>query len=192
MDIEKTKLDGVLLITPQVFSDARGFFLESWSERAFEAAGLVCRFVQDNHSYSARRGTLRGLHMQLGSWSQTKLAWCVQGGVLDVAVDLRPDSPSYRKWVAVELTAQNKRRILVPKGFGHGFLTLTDDVEFMYKVDSPYCPEAECAIRWNDPELRIGWGIADPILSDKDRASPVLREAEALLRRENTGFQDKG
>lgn len=188
MDVQKTKLEGVLLITPRVFSDARGFFLESWSERAFKEAGITCHFVQDNHSYSARQGTLRGLHMQLGPWAQTKLAWCVRGEVLDVVVDLRPDSPLYRRWVMVELTAQNKRRILIPRGFGHGFLTLSDHVEFMYKVDTPYCPEAECNIRWNDSELGINWGTSAPILSDKDRAAPALREVEALLRRENVGF----
>lgn len=188
MDIQKTNLDGVFLITPDVRLDARGFFLESWSERAFEAAGLVSRFVQDNHSYSARRGTLRGLHMQLGPWAQTKLAWCTRGAVLDVAVDLRPDSPSYKRWISAELTAQNKRRILVPRGFGHGFLTLCDQVEFMYKVDHTYHPESECAIQWNDPELGIVWGTDDPILSDKDRAAAALRETEELLRRENTGF----
>lgn len=188
MNIEKTELDGVLLITPQVFSDSRGFFLESWSESAFGDAGLPHRFVQDNHSYSARRGTLRGLHMQLRPWAQTKLAWCIRGAVLDVAVDLRPDSPSYKQWIAVELTAQNKRRILIPQGFGHGFLTLSDHVEFMYKVDNPYCPEAERVIRWNTPELGIDWGTADPILSDKDRAAPMLWEIEVLLCRENTGL----
>lgn len=188
MNIEKTDLDGVLLITPQVFSDSRGFFLESWSERTFAEAGLPCCFVQDNHSYSARQGTLRGLHMQLRPWAQTKLAWCVRGAVLDVAVDLRPDSPSYKRWISVELTAQNKRRILIPQGFGHGFLTLSDHVEFMYKVDQPYHPEAERAIRWNTSELGIDWGTADPILSDKDNAAPALWEIEEQLCRENTGL----
>lgn len=188
MDIQKTELDGVLLITPEVYSDARGFFLESWSERTFEEAGLSYHFVQDNHSYSVRRGTLRGLHMQLGSWAQSKLAWCVRGEALDVAVDLRPESPSYRQWVAVELTAQNRRRILIPRGFAHGFLTLSDHVEFMYKVDSPYCPDAECAIRWDDPELGIHWRTDVPVLSDKDRTAPALRAVETLLLRENAGF----
>lgn len=188
MEIQKTNLDGVFLITPDVRSDERGFFLESWSERDFERAGLVSRFVQDNHSYSARRGTLRGLHMQLGPWAQTKLAWCTRGAVLDVAVDLRPDSPSYKQWTLVELSAQNKRRILIPQGFGHGFLTMCDHVEFMYKVDHPYHPETECAIRWNDPELGIGWGVDAPILSDKDRTAAALCQKEELLRRENIGF----
>ena len=183
MDIQKTELDGVLLITPEVYSDARGFFLESWSERTFEEAGLSYHFVQDNHSYSVRRGTLRGLHMQLGSWAQSKLAWCVRGEALDAVVDLRPDSPSYRKWVTVELTAQNRRRILIPRGFGHGFLTLSDHVEFMYKVDRPYCPAAECTIRWNDPEIGVDWGIETPILSEKDSRSPFLKDAV-------TGFEE--
>lgn len=188
MDVQRTELDGVLLITPRVFSDARGFFLESWSEQTFAEAGLPCRFVQDNHSYSACRGTLRGLHMQVGRWAQTKLAWCVRGAVLDVAVDLRPDSPWYKKWTAVELSAENMRRILIPQGFGHGFLTLTDHVDFMYKVDNPYCPKAERVVRWNTPELGIKWGVMDPILSEKDRAAPTLWEAEELLCRENTGL----
>lgn len=188
MNIAKTELHGVLLITPQVFSDSRGYFLESWSERAFREAGLPNHFVQDNHSYSLQKGTLRGLHMQMQPWAQTKLAWCVRGAVLDVAVDLRPDSPSYKQWTAVELTAKNKRRILIPQGFGHGFLTLSDHVEFMYKVDNFYHPEAEQVIRWNTPELGIDWGTTEPILSDKDRAAPALREIEVLLCRENIGL----
>lgn len=188
MEIQKTNLDTVLLITPEVFSDSRGFFLESWSERVFKEAGLGYHFVQDNHSYSARQGTLRGLHLQLGQWAQTKLAWCIRGEVLDVVVDLRPDSPSYKRWTAVKLTAQNKRRILIPRGFGHGFLTLSDHVEFLYKVDRPYCPEMECTVRWDDPELGISWGTKAPILSDKDGTAPFLGAVEVSLRKKNMGF----
>ena len=177
MEITKTKLDGVVIIEPAVFGDKRGFFMESWSKRAFAEAGLDYDFVQDNHSASTVKGTLRGIHFQRGEAAQAKLVRCTKGAVLDVVVDLRPNSPTYKQWVGVELSADNKRQLLIPRGFGHAFLTLTDEVEFMYKADNFYAPEADGGIRWNDPELAIDWGIDEPILSAKDQSSPWLKEA---------------
>ena len=183
MKFIETELAGVFIVEPAVFGDHRGFFMEIWSERAFEEAGLHYRFVQDNHSYSSEKGTLRGIHFQKGEKSQAKLVRCVRGSVLDVAVDLRPSSPNYRRWVGVELTEKNKRQLLIPRGFGHAFLTLTDEVEFLYKADNPYAPEADGGIRWSDPDLGIIWGITRPVLSEKDRNAPFLKDAE-------TGFEE--
>jgi len=177
MNFVKTDIPGVVIVEPKVFGDNRGFFMESWSKRAFEEAGLNYDFVQDNHSSSTGRGTLRGIHFQRGDKAQTKLVRCARGAVLDVAVDLRSDSATYKKWVAVELSAENKRQLLIPRGFGHGFVTLTDDVEFLYKADNYYAPEADGGIRWNDPELAVDWGIRDPILSQKDQNNPWLKDA---------------
>lgn len=151
--------------------------MESWSERAFAEAGLNYTFVQDNHSSSTVKGTLQGIHFQRGDKAQAKLVRCVRGRVLDVAVDLRPGSPTYKKWVAVELSEENKRMVMIPRGFGHGFVTLTDNVEFLYKADNPYAPESEGGIRWNDPELDIDWGLQNPVLSDKDKVNPFLKDA---------------
>lgn len=178
MKIIKTELEGVLILEPVVHGDHRGFFLESWSRRDMEEAGLFYDFVQDNHSFSAQKGTLRGVHFQRGDKAQAKLVHCIRGAVLDVAVDLRPDSPSYKRWTAVELSAENRKQILIPRGFGHAFLTLTDDVEFLYKADNYYAPGAEGGIRWNDPELGILWGISDPILSEKDAKAPFLKDSD--------------
>ena len=177
MKFTKTDLDGVYIVEPAVFGDHRGFFMESWSEREFEKEGLHYNFVQDNHSSSSVKGTLRGIHFQRGDKAQAKLVRCVKGAVLDVAVDLRPDSPTYKKWVAVELSAENKKQLLIPRGFGHGFVTLTDDVEFLYKADNFYAPEADGGIRWNDPEIGVDWGVENPILSQKDENAPLLRDA---------------
>ena len=177
MNFIPTKLDGVWIVEPKVFGDHRGFFMESWSKRAFEEAGLHYDFVQDNHSSSTVKGTLRGIQFQKGDKAQAKLVRCVKGAVLDVAVDLRPSSPTYKQWVGVELSAENKRQLLIPRGFGHGFVTLTDDVEFLYKADNFYAPEADGGIRWNDPELAVEWGVENPILSKKDSESPFLKDA---------------
>ena len=181
MEFIPTKLEGVYIVEPKVFGDERGFFLESWSRRDFEDAGLFYDFVQDNHSRSARKGTLRGIHFQRGASAQAKLVRCVRGAVLDVAVDLRRESPTYKQWVAAELSAENHRMLLIPRRFGHGFLTLTEDVEFLYKADNYYDPAADGGIRWNDPELAVKWGVTDPILSKKDQTSPFLREIEESL-----------
>ena len=177
MNFIKTKIEGLVIVEPKVFGDHRGFFMESWSERAFAEAGLNYTFVQDNQSSSTVKGTLRGIHVQRGDKAQAKLVRCVRGRVLDVAVDLRPGSPTYKKWVAVELSEENKRMVMIPRGFGHGFVTLTDNVEFLYKADNPYAPESEGGIRWNDPELNIDWGLQNPVLSDKDKVNPFLKDA---------------
>jgi dTDP-4-dehydrorhamnose 3,5-epimerase len=181
MKVTETKLPGVVILTPKVFGDHRGFFMESWSRRKMEEAGLLYDFVQDNHSSSTVKGTLRGIHFQQGEWSQAKLVRCTRGAVLDVAVDLRKSSPTYTQWVGVELSEANKQQLLIPRGFGHGFVTLTDDVEFMYKADNYYAPQADGGIRWNDPDIGVDWGIDDPILSDKDIKNPFFKEIADVL-----------
>ena len=182
MKITKTALDGVVIIEPQVFEDARGYFFESWNKAKMEEAGLNYDFIQDNQSKSCY-GTIRGIHFQKGEFSQAKLVRVLQGTVLDVAVDLRKDSKTFGQHVAVELSAENNRQLMIPRGFGHGFVTLTDHVEFLYKADNYYAPEADGGIRWNDPELGIDWGVTDPVLSEKDTKSPFLKDAV-------TGFED--
>ena len=172
MDIIKTKIDGVYVLIPRVFGDYRGFFMESWSKKTMDEAGLFYDFVQDNHSLSTVKGTLRGIHFQKGDKSQAKLGRVVTGAVLDVAVDLRHDSPTYKQWVGVELSAENKKQLLIPRGFGHGFVTLTDHVEFLYKADNYYAPEADGGIRWNDPDIGVEWGLQ--ILSSVKKIKRIL------------------
>lgn len=176
MKVTKTDLEGVLILEPRVFGDARGWFMETWSARKFEAAGLNFEFVQDNQSYSAQRGTLRGLHYQRAPFAQAKLVRCTRGKLLDVAVDIREGSVTFAKWVAVELTADNKKQLLIPRGFAHGFITLTDDVEIQYKADNFYSPECDGNIRWDDAQIGIDWGFAPTILADKDAKAPTLKE----------------
>ena len=178
MKITKTKLEGVVIIEPDVFGDNRGFFMESWNKKKMVEAGLDYDFVQDNHSKSTVKGTLRGIHFQKGDKAQAKLVRCVKGAVLDVAVDLRRNSPTFKQWVGVELSEENKKQLLIPRGFGHGFVTLTDDVEFLYKADNYYAPAADAGIRWNDPDIGVGWGVENPILSEKDKNNPFLKNAE--------------
>lgn len=178
MKIEKTSLEGVCIITPQVFGDNRGWFTESYNAEKFKQIGIDTVFVQDNHSYSAQKGTLRGLHFQNGPMAQTKLLRCIRGKILDVAVDLRKGSPNYKKWVGVELSAENKKMIFIPKGFAHGFLTLSEDVEVQYKVDNFYSREHDRSVRFNDPEIAIDWGEINPILSDKDLNAPLLKDSD--------------
>ena len=175
----ETALPGVYVIEPQVFGDARGYFMETWSTRNFEELGLHYDFVQDNQSYSAQKGILRGIHFQKDPWSQAKLVRVNRGAVMDVAVDLRKGSPTYKKWVAVELSAENKRMLMIPRGFGHGFKTLTDDVEFIYKVDNLYNKECDRGIRFDDPEIGVDWGeVRRELLSAKDTSSPLLRDSD--------------
>ena len=178
MNVIETKLAGVVIVEPQVFGDHRGWFMESWSQKTMADNGLNVNFVQDNQSYTARKGTLRGIHFQQYPMAQTKLVRVTRGAVMDVAVDLRKDSPTYRQWVAVELSAENRKQLLIPQGFGHAFLTLTDDVEFVYKCDNFYSKEHDRNIRFDDPELGVEWGIADPILSEKDAAAPFLKDSD--------------
>lgn len=181
MKITKTKLDGVVIIEPDVFGDNRGFFMESWSQRKMEDAGLFYSFVQDNHSMSSAKGTLRGIHFQKSDKAQAKLVRCIRGAVLDVAVDLRHDSPNYKQWEAVILSEDNKKQLLIPRGFGHGFVTLTDKVEFLYKTDNYYAPEAESGIRWDDPDIGVDWGIENPILSEKDKNALYLKDIDVIF-----------
>ena len=184
MKVIKTDLAGVYILEPQVFGDHRGWFSETWSRRDFEDTGLNYDFVQDNHSYSAHKGTLRGLHFQRGDASQAKLVRCTRGAIRDVAVDLRHESETYLQWTAVELSAENHRELLIPRGFAHGFVTLTDDVEFLYRVDNFYAPETEGCIRYDDPDLAVDWGLdpgVQPILAAKDAAAPYLSELGILF-----------
>ena len=179
MNVIKTDVPDVYILEPRVFGDHRGWFMETWSQKKMQDAGFDYHFVQDNQSYSAQKGTLRGLHYQKGDAAQAKLVRCGKGAVLDVAVDLRKGSPTYKKWVAVELSAENKRQLLIPRGFAHGFLTLTDDVEFLYKEDNLYAPQTDRNIIWNDPEIGIEWPISNPELSAKDKAGQALADLPA-------------
>lgn len=178
MKVIETEIKDLYMIEPQVFGDSRGWFMESWSQKKMEEAGLFYNFVQDSHSFSEKKGTLRGLHFQKGSSSQAKLVRCVRGAVLDVAVDLRKNSKTYKKWVGCILSEENKKQFLIPRGFAHGFLTLTDNVEFVYKADNYYDPQSDRNIIWNDEEINVDWGIENPILSEKDKKAPKLSESD--------------
>lgn len=178
MRVLNTDIEGVVIVEPKVFGDERGYFMESFSERDFEAhTGLKVRFVQDNESCS-KRGVLRGLHFQKEPYAQAKLVRVVRGRVLDVAVDIRPESPTFGKYVMTELSGDNHRQMFIPKGFAHGYVVLEDDTVFQYKCDEYYHPEAEGGIAWNDPQIGIKWGIEerDVILSEKDKNRPLLSE----------------
>ena len=173
----ETSIPGVVIIEPTVFGDARGYFFESWSQRDFDAAVAPIRFVQDNESRSTY-GVLRGLHFQKGEFAQSKLLRVVKGRVLDVAVDIRPESPTFGKHVSVELSEDNHRQLFIPRGFAHGFVVLSKDAVCQYKCDCFYHKESEAGIAWNDPALGIDWKIPveDIILSDKDRRNPLLKD----------------
>ena len=176
MKATETNLKGVYIIEPKVFGDARGWFMESWSKQKFESIGINADFVQDNHSFSATKGTLRGLHYQINPMAQAKLLRCTKGSVFDVAVDIRKNSPQYAKWTGVVLSAENKKQLFIPRGFAHGFITLTDDVEVQYKADNYYAPHYDGNIRWDDPEIAIEWPLEPTVLSDKDKNAPFLKE----------------
>lgn len=177
---KETCIDGVYIIEPRVFGDSRGWFYESYSAKAFAEIGIDTVFVQDNRSYSAKKGTLRGLHCQKAPAAQAKLVSCTRGEIIDVAVDIRKDSPTYMKHVKVNLSAENKLMLYIPKGCLHGFAALTDDVELSYKVDEFYSPENDRSIRFDDPVIGIDWGETNPILSDKDKNAPLLRDSDVL------------
>ena len=178
MNIIKTELPGVLIIEPQVHGDNRGWFAETYSYADLKNGGLDVTFVQDNHSMSAAVGTLRGLHFQNNPKAQSKLVRCTRGRLLDAIVDIRKDSPSYKKWITVELSEENKKMVFVPKGFAHGFLTLAENTEIQYKVDEYYSPEHDRGIRYNDPEIGVDWGDVSPVLSAKDTNSPFLKDSD--------------
>ena len=174
-----TKLPGVCILEPVVHGDSRGYFMETYSTSAFAEVGIDAVFVQDNQSYSSQKGILRGIHFQNAPMAQAKLVRVTKGAVLDAAVDLRKGSPTYRQWVTVELSAENKRMLFIPRGFGHGFVTLTDDVEFCYKVDNLYSRECDRGIRYNDPAIGVDWGEVNPaLLSQKDTSSPLLEDSD--------------
>lgn len=178
MRVFESNLTGVKLIEPKSFGDARGFFMESYNEELFRSIGIDQKFIQDNHSLSKDAGVLRGLHYQLNPKAQSKLIRVVTGAIYDVVVDIREGSPTFGKWEGYILSEHNKRQLFVPKGFAHGFCTITNDVNVQYKVDEYYSPEHDRGIMWDDPELRIQWPLTEPILSDKDKAHPILNQAE--------------
>lgn len=179
MNFKKTNLKGVTVIEPSVNGDHRGWFMEAYNSKLFYDAGIEINFVQDNHSFSATKGTLRGLHYQLNPRAQIKLVRCTRGAIYDVVVDIRKGSSTYGEWFGVELSEKNKKQLLVPKGFAHGFMTVTNDAEVQYKVDELYSPKDDRGIVWNDSSIGIKWPIdIQPILSDKDKNAPSLNEAE--------------
>ena len=178
MEYKQTDIEGVYIIEPRVFTDPRGYFVEAWKKAEFEEHIGKMDFIQDNESKSSR-GVLRGLHYQQGEWSQAKLVRVIKGRVLDVAVDIRRSSPTFGRHVAVELSEDNKLQLLIPRGFAHGFLVMSDEAVFTYKVDNAYAPHAEAGILWNDPVLGINWPIrADEVItSEKDMKQPLLKDA---------------
>ncbi|XPV77100.1 MAG: dTDP-4-dehydrorhamnose 3,5-epimerase [Desulfovibrio sp.] len=179
MQVEKTNLDGVLLIKPKVWGDKRGYFLETWQKERYEAAGLTMPFVQDNHSHSTK-GILRGLHFQRTK-PQGKLVSVSLGEVYDVAVDIRPDSPTFGQWYGAMLTEENQHQLWIPPGLAHGFVVVSDIAHFHYKCTEYYFPEDEGAIRWNDTDLGVEWPVSDPLLSEKDENAPSWKSVQKSL-----------
>ncbi len=174
-------LPGVVLLEPAVHRDERGWFMESYVLERMKAKGVDVTFVQDNHSFSLHRGTLRGLHFQNEPMAQSKLVRCTRGSILDVVADIRRDSPTFRHWASLELTSMNMRQVFVPKGYAHGFLTLEDSTEVQYKVDNYFDKRSDRNIRYDDPDLGIEWTIERPILSDKDANAPFLKDSDCNL-----------
>lgn len=174
-EFEKMELDGVILVKPKVFGDKRGFFMESYKKSDFVNNDIDVEFVQDNHSKSAK-GVLRGLHYQAKPKAQAKLVRCINGKIYDVAVDLRPDSKTFGKWLRVELSDENKYMLFIPEGFAHGFVVLSDEAELLYKTNTEFSPEHDRGVLWNDKTINIDWGFTNPILSDKDKIQPQLSE----------------
>lgn len=178
MEVIKTDIDEVLIVKPDVFGDNRGWFMETYSYEKYKKLGIDVKFVQDNRSRTESKGTVRGLHFQKEPYAQSKLVTCTRGSLLDVVVDLRKNSKTYKKWVAVELSEENKLQLFVPKGFAHGFLSLDDETELLYKVDNYYNKESDRSIRFDDPEIGVDWGIKKPILSKKDLDAPLLCDSD--------------
>lgn len=179
MNFLETKLEGVFIIEPEVHGDHRGWFMESHNDKEFKNAGLELNFIQDNQSFSVAKGTLRGLHFQMEPKAQTKLVRCTKGIIFDVAVDIRKGSPTFGEWFGIELSEENKKQLLIPKGFAHGFMTITDNVEVQYKVDELYSPKNDRGIIWNDPDIGIEWPVdIKPILSNKDEKAPLLKDTD--------------
>lgn len=177
MQIEHTSLDGVVVLTPKKFGDDRGWFSETWNANRMAELGLNIHFVQDNHSMSAKPGTLRGLHYQSPPHAQDKLVRCTRGSIFDVAVDIRVGSPTYGKWFGIELSLENGKQLLVPRGFLHGFVTRMADTGVQYKCSEVYAPDCDGGIRWDDPTIGIDWGLTEvPTLSAKDQVAPLLND----------------
>ena len=176
MTTTETKLPGVYIIEPRLFSDSRGWFMETYHK--LKTPHISCDFVQDNHSLSAQKGTLRGIHFQYPPMAQAKLVRCVRGAVMDFTVDLRPESDTFKQWISVELSEGNRKQLFIPRGFGHAFVTLTENAEVIYKADNYYSPEHDGAVLWSDPDIGIDWGIGKPVLSDKDNNAPLLKDIE--------------
>jgi dTDP-4-dehydrorhamnose 3,5-epimerase len=177
MQIEHTSLDGVVVLTPKKFGDDRGWFAETWNANRMAELGLNIHFVQDNHSMSAKPGTLRGLHYQSPPHAQDKLVRCTRGSIFDVAVDIRVGSPTYGKWFGIELSLENGKQLLVPRGFLHGFVTRMADTEVQYKCSDVYAPDCDGGIRWDDPTIGIDWGLTEaPTLSAKDQVAAFLTD----------------
>ena len=174
-EFKNTEIEKVILLKPKIFEDHRGFFLEAYNKNEFKRAGIEGEFLQENHSKSIK-GVIRGIHFQEGEHSQAKLLRCIRGEILDVAVDLRKDSPTFGKYVSRILSEKNKYLLYIPKGFGHGFASLSDNVEIIYKIDNFYCPSSEKGIIWNDPTININWPFNNPILSEKDKNWKTLKE----------------
>jgi dTDP-4-dehydrorhamnose 3,5-epimerase len=185
MQVTQTEIDGVLKLVPRRFGDDRGFFSEVFNAQAWAELGLDVDFMQDNHAFNHAKGTLRGLHFQSPPFAQAKLVRCVQGAILDVAVDLRPHSPSYGKHVKAILSEENWEQLFIPEGFAHGYMTLTDGASVVYKVNRPYAPDHQAGILWNDPDLKIDWDMPadrNVIIADKDRTLPRLRDLQSPIR----------
>jgi len=178
MKITKAKLEGVYIIEPDVFHDERGWFAEIYRDSWLEKVGLKIKWIQENHSKSIKKGTLRGLHLQTKPFAQSKLVRCTRGKVLDVAVDLRKKSPTYKKWLSVTLSEENQKQFLIPRGFAHGYLTLKANSEIQYKVDNYYSKAHDRSIRFDDTELNIDWGTKKPTLSEKDLKAPFLKDSD--------------
>jgi dTDP-4-dehydrorhamnose 3,5-epimerase len=187
MRITELELPSVRILEPKYFEDFRGYYCETYSSRTLHEWGIDTVFRQDNHSLSLKKGILRGIHFQINPKPQIKLVRCTRGRVMDYVVDLRRDSPDFRKWIQAELSEENRRQIWIPAGFGHAFLALTDNCEVLYKVDEWYYPEYDRAIAWDDPEIAIAWGISDPIISEKDRNAPKLAESDVNFSVEENG-----
>ena len=182
MEVVETEIPEVKIVIPKIFRDARGYFVETYNAERYKAAGIDANFVQDNESCSAK-GVIRGLHWQAGAHAQAKLVRVLRGAVWDVAVDIRKGSPTFGKYVAARLTAENGHQFYIPRGFAHGFMVLEDDTAFAYKCDNFYCPQAERGLMYNDPTVNIPWPSLDvaPLLSDKDLKHPQLSEIEAFV-----------
>ncbi|KEP30518.1 dTDP-4-dehydrorhamnose 3,5-epimerase [Bacillus safensis] len=180
MRIYETELESVFVIETDIYHDARGYFSETYNQRDFNEAGINVTFKQDNHSFSKDAGVLRGLHYQEPPFAQSKLLRVISGAIYDVIVDIRPKSPTFGKWISVILTAENKKQVFVPKGFAHGFCTLTSDTNVLYKTDAYYSKKHEYGIRWNDPYLNIRWPVKEPILSKKDERLPLFKHSSIV------------